>query len=130
MLEYRKLGKQTLKKYGMLRIKKFHDFLAFLLGIFLTIAFIVPFVLILVSFYKLFRTNVIIKSVIIVISWLLLCFSNGLSNYLTILIIKGYYKENPEVNSLKPGAVFFYQLTNIWFALFSLVLMLVVMFLW
>ncbi|MBO4667703.1 MAG: hypothetical protein J5666_06250, partial [Bacilli bacterium] len=57
------------------------------------------------------------------IAWGLLMIANGLSNYITIRIIKAYNKDLTDIQSLDDKAMWFYHTLNPGFGFFILLVM-------
>lgn len=118
-------GKQETKKFYDIKFKFWNNMKIFLGGILLTIILILPIVFLI---YRLIRTyfyDFKIFSLLIAVSWTLLMFSNGLSNYISVKIAKAYGEDRENLQKIDEKAIFFYQFLNIGFALFTLLILIV-----
>ncbi|MDD3382172.1 MAG: hypothetical protein PHT83_01530 [Bacilli bacterium] len=116
-------GKEETKKFYDIKFKFWNNVKIFIGGIILTIILILPLVFLV---YRLIRTyfyDYTIFTLLIAISWTILMFSNGLSNYLSVKIAKGYGKDRDNLQKIDENAIFFYQFLNVGFAAFTLIIL-------
>lgn len=121
-------GKQDIKKFYEIKLKKSTSIKTFLYGILLTAIIIIPFALILIELLQAFIYNLNLVLLFMTISWTMLWLCNGLSNLFTIKLAKLYYKEEPKLQAIDEYAVFFYETINPGFIIFSLFLVVLVFF--
>ncbi|MDD4212953.1 MAG: hypothetical protein PHY42_06135 [Bacilli bacterium] len=117
-----KQGKQDIKAYYELKLSKKTDYKAFLLAIPLTAIVILPFLLILIQFFKLYYYDFVVRFFLGIVAWMLLMVCNGLSNMFMIMLAKRYYPENPTLMKLSERAVFVYHTFDVFFGVFTLIL--------
>lgn len=120
-----KQGKKDISRYYELKMKKSTDFKSLLFGIILTLIVVLPFLLILIQFFKVYLYNITIRFIILIISWILLMICNGLSNYFMIKLSKLYYPQNPNLMVLNNKAIFVYESLNIGFGFFTILIIFV-----
>ena len=116
-----KQGKQDIARYYDLKLKKSTDAKSLIFGILLTLLVILPFLLILIQFFKVFLYNITIRFIILGIAWIMLMIANGLSNYFMVKLAKLYYPQNPNLTELNTKAIFIYETLNIGFGIFTIV---------
>ncbi len=112
-------GKQDIKKYYEVKLKKSTSIKTFLFGILLTIILILPIALLLLQFFKAYIYNLNIVLFVVILALVLLWFCNGLSNYFTIKLTKIYFKEDNKLQGIDEVAVLFYETLNPGFILFT-----------
>jgi len=117
-----KKGKAEIAKYYDLKLKKSTDIKSMFFGIILTIIVILPFLLILIQVFKVYIYDLTARYIILLISWLMLMLSNGLSNFFMVKLAKLYYPENPNLMAIDSKAILFYESLNIGFGLFTIAL--------
>lgn len=115
-------GKIETQKYYDLKLKKFTDFKTMIFGLLLTLVAILPILLIIIQFFKLYFYHPIYRIILIVISWILLLICNGLSNVFMVKLAKLYYPENPNLIKIDEKAIFVYQTFNIGFMFFTILI--------
>ncbi len=113
-------GKQDIKKFYDVKLKRSTNIKTFLFGVLLTILCILPFALLLVQFFKTYIYNLNLVLLFALIAWVMLWVCNGLSNYFTIKLAKLYFKADPKLNSVDEVAVLFYETLNPGFIIFTL----------
>lgn len=112
-------GKQDIKKYYDVKLKKSTSIKTFLFGILLTLIIVLPIALILLQVFKAFIYNLNIVLFVVILALVLLWFSNGLSNYFTIKLTKIYFKEDNKLQGIDEVAVLFYETLNPGFIIFT-----------
>lgn len=120
-MSLRSLGKQNMKSYYDIKMKKWVDWRLLFESILLTLIIMLPLVLVYIQMFYLYARNIYRILILAFIGWILLLLLNGISNALQICFCKAVYKDNKVAQELNPKAVFLYQVTNIGFAIFSLV---------
>lgn len=113
-------GKDEFKKFMDIKLKKKTSTLSYLFGILLTALPIFPIVWFIFEIIEIYWYNVNTVYIFLILSWVLFMFCNGLSNYITIKIVKAVEKDMDDVQAIDDKAVFFYQTLNIGFGLFIL----------
>ena len=121
-MSLRSQGKQNMKQYYEIKMKKLADWLLLFESIGLTLLLMLPIILMYIQLFYIYGHNTISIIIISFIGWFLLMILNGLSNMFQICFAKATYKDNKVAQELNPKAVFLYQITNIGFAIFTLVL--------
>lgn len=121
-------GKNDIKKFYSVNLKKSTNIKTFLFGVLLTIVLLIPFALLLLQFYKAYIYNLNLVMLFIIIAWVLLWLCNGVSNYFTIKLAKLYFKEDPKLNSVDEVAVLYYETLNPGFIVFTFFILLFVFF--
>lgn len=124
-MSLRSQGKQNMKNYYEIKMKKLADWLLLGESILLTIIIMLPIILMYIQLFYIYGHNTISIIIISVIGWFLLMLLNGISNALQICLAKATYKDNKVAQELNPKAVFLYQITNIGFAIFTLIVIFV-----
>ena len=112
-------GKQDIKKYYDVKLKKSTSIKTFLFGILLTLIIVLPIALILLQVFKAYIYNLNIVLFVVILALVLLWFSNGLSNYFTIKLTKIYFKEDNKLQGIDEVAVLFYETLNPGFIIFT-----------
>lgn len=115
-----KKGKQDIKKFYDVKLKRSTNIKTFLFGVLLTIICILPFALLLIQFFKAYVYNLNLVLLFALIAWVMLWVCNGVSNYFTIKLAKLYFSEDPKLNSVDEIAVLFYETLNPGFIIFTL----------
>lgn len=124
-----KLGKEENKRFEEIKLKGFKSTLAFLLSLLFTIAIILPIAILLFQLIVIYGYHPIIFPFILIFSWMSLLFCNGLSNYFTLELSKSYYPHEPKLQNLNSKAVFVYQSLNIGYAIWMIVMIILVILL-
>ena len=106
-----------------IKIKRKTSILSFLYGILLTAIPILPIAWFLFELVEIFWFQPSTVYIFLTIAWVLFMFANGLSNYLTIRILKVKEKDMSDLQSINDKAVFFYQSLNIGFGIFILAIL-------
>ncbi len=117
-----KTGKEDTKKYYELKLSKKTDYKSFLLAIPLTAVAVLPILLILVQFFKLYYYDVVVRFFLGIVAWMLLLVCNGLSNLFMVKLSKRYFPESPTLMGINEKAIFIYHTLDPFFALFTLVI--------
>ncbi|MDD3191690.1 MAG: hypothetical protein PHP41_02940 [Bacilli bacterium] len=115
-----KLGKIEIQKYYDLNLKKSTDLKAYILGILLTILVVLPILLVLIQFFKVYYYQPIIRLILSALGWFLLLLCNGLSNLFMVKLAKIYFPENPILMGLNEKAIFVRHTFSIGFALLTI----------
>ena len=118
----RSIGKQNIKQYYEIKMKKWSDWRLLFESIILTLVIFLPIILMYIQLFYIYGYNVYSIIIISVIGWILLMLFNGVSNAFQIIFVKHVYKDNKLAQEFNPLAVFIYQSTNIGFAIFTFVL--------
>ena len=84
-------GKQDIKKYYEVKLKKSTSIKTFLFGVLLTLILILPIALLLLQIFKAYIYNLDVVLFIVVLALVLVWFCNGLSNYFTVKLTKLYF---------------------------------------
>ena len=116
-------GKDDYKKLMKVKLSKKSNFWSFFLGIIFTAIVVFPMACVVFQVIELYwfsRQTIIL---FLSIAWALLMFANGLSNYITIKMIKAYDTDLTDVQVLDDKAIWFYQTLNPGFGLFMLIVM-------
>ena len=116
-------GKKEYKRFMNIKIKRKTSILSFLYGILLTAIPILPIAWFLFELVEIFWFQPSTVYIFLTIAWVLFMFANGLSNYLTIRILKVKEKDMSDLQSINEKAVFFYQSLNIGFGIFILAIL-------
>ena len=116
-------GKKEYKRFMNIKIKRKTSILSFLYGILLTAIPILPIAWFLFELVEIFWFQPSTDYIFLTIAWVLFMFANGLSNYLTIRILKVKEKDMSDLQSINDKAVFFYQSLNIGFGIFILAIL-------
>ena len=116
-------GKKEYKRFMNIKIKRKTSILSFLYGILLTAIPILPIAWFLFELVEIFWFQPSTVYIFLTIAWVLFMFANGLSNYLTIRILKVKEKDMSDLQSINDKAVFFYQSLNIGFGIFILAIL-------
>ena len=116
-------GKKEYKRFMNIKIKRKTSILSFLYGILLTAIPILPIAWFLFELVEIFWFQPSTVYIFLTIAWVLFMFANGLSNYLTIRILKVKEKDMSDLQSINDKAVFFYHSLNIGFGIFILAIL-------
>ena len=120
-MSLRSLGKENMKQYYEIKMKKLVDWRLLFESILLTAIIFLPFIFMYIQLFYVYGHNVYSIIIISIIGWIFLQILNGTSNAFQIIFAKAVYKDNQVAQNLNPKAVFVYQITNIGFAIFTLV---------
>lgn len=116
-------GKKEYKRFMNIKIKRKTSILSFLYGILLTAIPILPIAWFLFELVEVFWFQPSTVYIFLTVAWVLFMFANGLSNYLTIRILKVKEKDMDDLQSINDKAVFFYQSFNIGFGIFIFIIL-------
>jgi hypothetical protein len=119
-----KKGKLETINYYNLKFKKLTDFKTMFFGLILTVFAILPLLLVIIQFFKLYFYHPVYRVILIIISWILLLMCNGLSNVFMVKLAKHYYPENPNLTKIDEKAIFVYQTFNPGFMVFTVAIIL------
>ena len=118
-------GKQDIKKYYEVKLKKSTSIKTFLFGILLTLIIVLPIALILLQVFKAYIYNLNIVLFVVILALVLLWFCNGLSNFFTVKLTKNYFKEDNKLQGVDEVAILFYETLNPGFIIFTLFILFV-----
>lgn len=118
-----KKGREDYKTFSDIPLKGFNSTLAFLLSLVLTIITVLPLIILIYQLYFILGYHRLLLRLLIIISWLMLLFCNGLSNYFTLELTKHYYPNEPKLQKLSSKAIFVYQSLNIGFAVATFIIL-------
>ena len=121
-MSLRSLGKQNMKQYYEIKMKKLADWLLLFESILATLFIFLPIIIMYIQLFYVYGHNVYAIIIIALFGWLFLMLLNGVSNALQIVFVKSIYKDNKVAQELNPRAVFLYQITNIGFAIFTFII--------
>lgn len=116
-------GKKEFKRFMSIKLKRKTSILSFLYGILLTAIPILPIAWALFELVEVYWFASSTVYIFLTVAWVLFMFANGLSNYLTIRILKEKEKDMDDLQSINDKAVFFYQTFNIGFGIFILIIL-------
>lgn len=116
-------GKDDYKKLLSIKLKAKTNIVSFLLGILFTALIIFPVSCVIFQFIELYWFSRDTIVLFLTIAWALLMIANGLSNYITVKVIKAYDKELTDIQNLDEKAIWFYHTLNPGFGAFMLVIM-------
>ena len=116
-------GRDDHKKFMKIRLSRKTNVVSFLMGILLTAIIILPYTFIIFQIVELYWFSRRTLILFLAIAWGLLMIANGLSNYITIRIIKAYNKDLTDIQSLDDKAMWFYHTLNPGFGFFILLVM-------
>ena len=122
-----KTGRDDHKKFMSIRLSRKTNIVSFLFGLLLTAIIILPFTFIIFQFVEMYWFSRKTMVFFLAIAWGLLMIANGLSNYITIRIVKAYNTDLTDIQALDDKAIWFYHTLNPGFGVFLLVVM---VFLW
>ena len=120
-------GRDDHKKFMSIRLSRKTNIVSFLFGILLTAIIILPSTFIIFQVVELFWFSRSSMVLFLAIAWTLLMIANGLSNYITIRIVKAYNTDLTDIQALDAKAIWFYHTLNPGFGIFMLIVM---VFLW
>ena len=116
-------GRDDHKKFMKIRLSRKTNVVSFLMGILLTAIISLPYTFIIFQIVELYWFSRRTLILFLAIAWGLLMIANGLSNYITIRIIKAYNKDLTDIQSLDDKAMWFYHTLNPGFGIFILLVM-------
>ncbi|MDD3106881.1 MAG: hypothetical protein PHP65_03660 [Bacilli bacterium] len=115
-------GRRETKKFYEIRLNRSTSFSTFIFGFLIAALLIFPIGLLIYQFLAIYGYNLSIFGVYLILIWLTLMLFNGLSNYLTVKIAQSSAKEMRNLQEIEAEYIFWYQLLNIGFGLFSLII--------
>lgn len=115
-------GKSEFKKFMKIKFKKSTSNKAFIWGIVLTAIPVLPLAWTLFEIIEVYWYNPNTVYLFLAIAWALFMFCNGLSNYITIRMLKKYEPDMVDLQMIKDKAVFFYQTLNPGFGIFIFII--------
>lgn len=116
-------GRSEFKRFMGIKLKRKTNILSFLFGIIFTAIPILPLGWVLFELVEIFWFNPSVVYIFLTIAWVLFMFANGLSNYITVRIVKENEKDMEDIQSIDEKAIFFYQTLNIGFGIFILIIL-------
>lgn len=116
-------GKDEYKKFMSIKLKKSTSLLSFIFGILLTAIVVLPVVWFVFEIIEIYWYNINTVYTFLILSWVLFMFCNGLSNYITIKIVKSVETDMTDIQALDDKAIFFYQTLNFGFGIFILIIL-------
>lgn len=116
-------GRSEFKRFMGIKLKRKTNIISFLFGILFTAIPILPLGWILFELVEIFWFNPSVVYIFLTIAWVLFMFANGLSNYITVRIVKENEKDMEDIQSIDEKAIFFYQTLNIGFGIFILIIL-------
>ncbi|MGD9886824.1 MAG: hypothetical protein AB7T03_02530 [Bacilli bacterium] len=118
-------GKRETKKFYDIRLNRFTSVKTFVFGFLLAAIIILPIAILIYQFLVIFGYNLTIFGLYLTLIWIALMFFNGLSNYLTVKIAQASVKDMINLQAIEANYIFWYQLLNIGFGVFSLIIIVV-----
>lgn len=115
-------GKDEFKKFMKIKFKKSTNFISNIFGMIFTAIPIFPIVWLMFEIVEVYWYNIDAVYIFLLTAWVLFMFCNGLSNYITIKILKAYEKDMDDLQAIDDKAIFFYQTLNIGFGVFILII--------
>ena len=116
-------GKDDHKKFMSIRLSRKTNIVSFLLGILFTAIIILPSTFIVFQVVEIYWFSRRALVLFLSIAWGLLMIANGLSNYITIKIVKAYNTDLVDIQALDDKAIWFYHTLNPGFGVFMLIVM-------
>lgn len=116
-------GKDDYKKLMSIKLKTKTNLGSFLLGLLLTALIIFPIACVVFQVIELYWFSHKTIVLFLAIAWGLLMIANGLSNYITVKVLKAFDKEMTDIQNLDDKAIWFYHTLNPGFGAFMLVIM-------
>lgn len=113
-------GKTEQRKFYDIKLKTKTNVITFIAGLLFGGILIFPFGLMLFQYIEVYGYDMSIFVLYLTIIWILMMVFNGLSNYFTVKVAQSYNKDMISLQQIKPKYIFFYQLLNFGFGLFSL----------
>ena len=120
-------GKDDYKKFMSVRLSRKTNALSYLFGLLFTAVIILPFTFIIFQIVELYWFSYKTMLLFLAFAWGLLMIANGLSNYISVKMVKAHNTDMSDIQSLDDKAIWFYQTLNPGFGIFILVVM---VFLW
>ncbi|HNZ50708.1 MAG TPA: hypothetical protein PK087_05100 [Bacilli bacterium] len=118
-------GKRETKKFYEIRLNRSTSIATFIFGFLLAAVIVLPIGILIYQFLVIFGYNLAVFGLYLTLIWLALMFFNGLSNYLTVKIAQASVKDMLNLQAIEAGYIFWYQLLNIGFGLFSLIIIII-----
>lgn len=118
-------GKRETKKFYDIRLNRSTSVKTFVFGFLMATIIILPIAILIYQFLVIFGYNLTIFGLYLTLIWVALMFFNGLSNYLTVKIAQASVKDMMNLQEIEANYIFWYQLLNIGFGLFSLIIIVV-----
>ena len=116
-------GKEDYKKLMSIKLGRKTNALSFFLGLLFTAIIIFPIACVVFQVIELYWFSRQTIVLFLTIAWGLLMIANGLSNYITVRLIKCYDKDLTDIQALDDKAIWFYHTLNPGFGLFIFVVM-------
>lgn len=116
-------GKDDYKKLMSIKLSRKTNFLSFTFGLLFTAIIIFPIACVVFQVIELYWFSRQTIVLFLTIAWGLLMIANGLSNYITVRLIKSYDKDLTDIQELDDKAIWFYHTLNPGFGLFIFVVM-------
>ena len=117
------IGKTEYKKIMNIKFKKTTSTKAFLWGILFTAIPVLPLAWTLFEVIEVYWYNPNTVYLFLAIAWALFMFCNGLSNYISIKMLKVYEPDMTDLQQIRDKAVFFYQTLNPGFGIFIFIIL-------
>ncbi len=117
-------GKLENKKFYEIKLTWKTNVLTFVLGLVLAVIVVLPLVFMIYQYLFIFGYNLKIFFLYLTIIWIVLMIFNGLSNYFTVKFAQSANKDIVNLQAIKAGEIFFYQIFNFGFGVISLLLIL------
>lgn len=113
-------GKSEYKRFLDIKVSKKTSILSYLYGILLTAIPLLPIAWLMFEIVEVlwYRSNTVY--IFLTIAWVLFMFANGLSNYISIRLLKIKEKDMDNMQTIDEKAIFVYQCFNIGFGVFVL----------
>ena len=118
-----RVGKDDYKKFMSIRLSRKTNILSFLFGILFAAIIVLPYTFLIFQIVELFWFSRQALILFLSIAWGLIMIANGLSNYITVKIVKSYDKDLIDIQALDDKAIWFYHTLNPGFGFFILVIM-------
>lgn len=116
-------GKDDYKKFLSIKLSRKSNLVSFLLGILFTCMIIFPIACVVFQVIELYWFSRKTLVFFLAIAWGLLMICNGLSNYISIKMVKAYDKDITDIQALDDKAIWFYHTLNPGFGIFMLIIM-------
>lgn len=113
-------GKIEQRKFNDINLNKKTNILTFIFGLLMGALILLPFGIMLLQHIIIFGYDLSIFVLYLTIIWILMMIFNGLSNYFTVKLAQAYNKDMINLQDITPKYIFFYQILNFGFGLFSL----------
>ena len=118
-----KTGRDDYKKFMKIRLSRKSNIVSFLFGILLTAIIVLPFTFVIFQIVELYWFSRKTMILFLAIAWGLLMIANGLSNYITIRMVRAYNTDLVDIQNLDDKAIWFYHTLNPGFGIFMLIVM-------